>query len=226
MADATREFDYERRPILVVFREAATIKETYAGRTDTVVLEAHHLVPRAAPSKTVLVFMHPIGGTQYLPMVGGFARRGVHVISCNSRYPRNDTALIMEKVALDLAACVRHARDKLGYDKVVLAGWSGGGSLSLFYQAQAERPTVTATPAGDPPDLTQSRMPQADAVLLLAAHQSRARTLTEWLDPSITDEARPFERDPKLNLYDPANPAQPPYDSAFLAAYRAAQVAR
>ncbi|MBL8382463.1 MAG: alpha/beta hydrolase, partial [Burkholderiales bacterium] len=47
-----------------------------------------------------------------------------------------------------------------------------------------------------------------------------------WLDPSITDEARPFERDPKLNLYDPANPAQPPYDSAFLAAYRAAQVAR
>jgi hypothetical protein len=24
--------------------------------------------------------------------------------------------------------------------------WSGGGSLSLFYQAQAERPTITLTP--------------------------------------------------------------------------------
>ena len=34
---------YERRPILVVFREASRIKETYAGRTDTVALEAHHL---------------------------------------------------------------------------------------------------------------------------------------------------------------------------------------
>jgi len=30
-----------------------------------------------------------------------------------------------------------HARDVLGYRKVVLVGWSGGGSLSLFYQAQA-----------------------------------------------------------------------------------------
>ena len=87
---------YERRPILIVFREASRIKETYAGRTDTVALEAHHLVPQGRPSDTVLVFMHPAGGTQYLPMVAGLARAGVHVISCNSRYPRNDSALIME----------------------------------------------------------------------------------------------------------------------------------
>ena len=51
---------YERRPILIVFREASRIKETYAGRTDTVALEAHHLVPLGRPSDTVLVFMHRI----------------------------------------------------------------------------------------------------------------------------------------------------------------------
>ena len=95
--------------------------------------------------------MHPIGGTQYLPLPTALARAGLHVISCNSRYPRNDTALIIEKVALDLGACVRHAREKFGYERVILGGWSGGGSLSMFYQSQAESPTVTSTPAGDPP---------------------------------------------------------------------------
>ena len=58
--------------------------------------------------------------------------RSIHVISCNSRYPRNDSALIMEKVVLDLGACVRHAREKFGYQHVILGGWSGGGSLSMF----------------------------------------------------------------------------------------------
>jgi alpha-beta hydrolase superfamily lysophospholipase len=217
---------YERRPLLVVFQERASIKETYAGRVDTVALECHHLVPKDRPSDTVLLFMHPVGGTQYLPMVPGFARAGMHVLTCNSRYPRNDSALIMEKVALDLAACVRHAREKLGYRRVVLAGWSGGGSLSLFYQSQAEHPTVRHTPAGDPPDLVAAKLPPADGVLMLAAHSSRARVLVEWTDPSILDESRPLERDPSLNLYDPAQPERPPYSAAFLERYRAAQLAR
>jgi pimeloyl-ACP methyl ester carboxylesterase len=221
-----RNFEYERRPILIVGRDSSVIKETYAGRADTVVLEAHHLLPRGVASNTVLVFMHPIGGTQYLPMIGALAKSGLHVLSCNSRYPRNDSALIMEKVVLDLGACLRHAREKLGYEKVVLAGWSGGGSLSLFYQAQAERPSVASTPAGEPPSLLEAGLPRADAVALLAAHKSRAKTLTEWLDPSITDESRPFDRARELNLYDPACPHRPPFDAAFLAHYRAGQLAR
>jgi fermentation-respiration switch protein FrsA (DUF1100 family) len=51
-------------------------------------------------------------------------------------------------------------------------------------------------------------------------------TLTEWMDPSISDEARPFERDPALNIYDPACPDQPPYMPAFVERFRAAQLAR
>jgi pimeloyl-ACP methyl ester carboxylesterase len=46
------------------------------------------------------------------------------------------------------------------------------------------------------------------------------------MDPSIQDEARPFERDPALNIYDPACPAQPPYGDDFVATFRAAQIAR
>ena len=35
---------------------------------------------------------------------------------------------------------MRRAREELGYERVALGGWSGGGSLSLFYQA--EHPTL------------------------------------------------------------------------------------
>ena len=75
-------------------------------------------------------------------------------------------------------------------------GWSGGGSLSSFYQDQAEHPTIRETPAGDPADLVAANLIPADGVMYLAAHLSRAHTLTEWIDPSITDEANPFDRDP------------------------------
>jgi dienelactone hydrolase len=224
-ARAGEKIDYTREPFLVVFKEEAAIKETYAGELGTVVLEGHRLRPVGRESKTAVVFMHPIGGTQYLPLVGALARSGLHVISCNSRYPRNDTALIMEKVALDLGACIRHAREKFGYERIVLGGWSGGGSLSLFYQSQAESPTVTSTPAGEPPDLTRAKLAKADAIMLLAAHTSRAKTLTEWLDPSIVDERDPMKRDPALSLYHSDAP-KPPYDRAFVARYREAQIAR
>ena len=71
---------------------------------------------------------------------------------------------------LDLGACIRHCKEKLGYQKVVLAGWSGGGSLSAFYQSQAENPTVESTPAGDLPNLKRAKLIPADAVLQMAAH--------------------------------------------------------
>ena len=146
-------------------------KDTYGGPEGIVFLESH-LLPRDLPSDTVLVFMHPIGGGAYLPMVGALARAGHHVIYCNSRYRGIDTALIMEKVLLDLAACIRDAKERLGYEHVVLAGWSGGGALSLFYQEQAERPTSRRRPRAirstSPP-----RLAPADGVMLLAAHTSR-----------------------------------------------------
>lgn len=216
---------YARIPYLVVFDESASFKDTYAGEIGKIALEAHLLKPET-PSDTVVVMMHPIGGGGYLPLPNALARAGVHVISCSSRYRGTDVALIMEKVLLDLGACVRDARERLGYARVLLGGWSGGGSLALAYQAEAESPSITHTPGGDPIDIAAAGLIPADGVMLLAAHLSRNRTLTEWMDPSITDEAHPFVRDPALYLYDPANPARPPYAADFIATYRAAQIAR
>ena len=218
--------DYDRIPYLVVFEDLSAYQDTYGGVTESVVLESYLLRPRGVPSKSVIVFMHPIGGGAYLPMTNALARAGHHVIYCNSRYRGVDSALIMEKVVQDLGACVKDARERLGYEKVILAGWSGGGALSLYYQQQAQHATVAATPAGEPPDLTALDLPAADGMMLLAAHVSRHGTLTEWMDPSILDESDPDNRDPELDLYNPSNPNQPPYSAEFLDRYRAAQIDR
>lgn len=215
---------YERIPYLVLFNETSAFKDTYGGEIGKVAVEAHLLKP-ATPSDSVVIFSHPIGGGAYLPLVGAIARAGVHTIYCNTRYRGNDTALIMERAVMDLAACVRDAKERLGYKKVYLAGWSGGGALSLFYQAQAQDPRVTQTPAGDAYDLNAANFIPADGLMLLAAHLSRNLTLTEWMDPSITDESRPFERDPAWNIFDPAGP-KPPFSTDFIAEYRARQIAR
>jgi len=216
---------YARIPYVIVYTEQAAFKDTYGGIPGGVAIEAHLLRPEM-PSDTVVVFSHPIGGGAWLPLPSALARLGVHVIYANTRYRGNDTALIMEKCALDLGAAIKDAKERLGYDRVILGGWSGGGALSLFYQAEAQDPRVTHTPAGDPVDLIAAGLVQADGLALLAAHLSRNRTLTEWLDPSIADETRQFERDPELNIYDPANPDQPPFSEAFIERYRAAQIAR
>lgn len=216
--------NYQRLPLLLGFRESVGLRDTYGGIDGVVALQAHHLKPDV-PSDTIVIFMHPMGIMHYLPLPPALAAAGVHVLTAVSRYPNNDSALIMEKVVIDLGKWVDHARRKLGYARVILAGWSGGGSLALFYQAEAEKPQVTMTPAGDPPDLTQAALPPADGVMLLAAHVSRAHTLTEWMDPSIIDENDPTRRDARWNLYDPACP-QPPYTADFLAEFRARQLAR
>ena len=218
--------EIERRAYGVAYSEQAAFKDTYGGVEGVVFLECYRLLPKDIPSDTVLIFSHPVGGGGYLPMVTELARRGNHVIYANSRYRGNDSALIMEKVVLDLAAAIRHARERLGYQRIVLGGWSGGGPLSLFYQQQAVKPSVRCTPAGDPPNLLEQELIPAEAILLLAAHPSRHRVLCDCIDPSVLDESDPERRDPELDLYAPANPNQPPYTADFLEHYRAAQLAR
>jgi len=140
------KYDYERIPYLVAFQNNSGVRDVYGGLAEIVVLESYLLKPKENPSDTVLMFMHPVGGGAYLPMVHELAKQGHHVIYANSRYRGADYGLIMEKVVIDLGQAIADAKRRFGYERVVLAGWSGGGSLSLYYQQQAEQPSVTATP--------------------------------------------------------------------------------
>lgn len=212
----------------VQYAEHAAFRDVYgfASAYGTVNLEGVRYVPRGVPARTLLVYMHPASTLQLLPVPRAMAAAGVHVLCAASRYARNDTALVMEKVVLDLGAWMRHARETWGYRNIVLAGWSGGGSLAMLYQAEAEHPTISATPAGDPVDIAGAALAPADGVIFQAAHVSRAVMLQDSIDPSVLDENDPDRRDPELDLYDPRNPNQPPYTQDYVTRYRTAQLAR
>jgi hypothetical protein len=219
-------FEVTTEWVHVPYQETSRMREVYgfAGTQGQINLEGVRFVPAHRASRTLLIYMHPASTLQLLPVPRAMARAGVHVLCAGSRYARNDTPLIMENVLRDYGAYVRHAKERWGYDKIVVAGWSGGGSLSAFYQAQAEKPTLTDTPAGDPVDL--SDLIPGNALIFHAAHLSRADVLADFIDPSVLDEANPSLRDPELDLYDPRNPNKPPYTRDYLTYFRSAQLTR
>ncbi len=226
MTTLPKKFEVSADWVHIKFAEKSAFKEVYgfAGNQGVVNLEGIRYIPKGVAPHTLLVYMHPASTLQLLPMPRAMAERGVHVLCAASRYARNDSALIMENVVVDLGAYIRHAKQVWGYKKVVLAGWSGGGSLALYYQQQAEKPSVTHTPAGDPCNIMTSELLPADGFIFQAAHISRAVVLADWIDPSVLDENDPGKRDPALDLYHPD--IKPPYSAEFLLAFRAAQLAR
>lgn len=217
---------YTRLPLIIAFKETSKYKDTYAGEIGTVALTSHLLKPENSKGKTVAVFMHPTGGGSYLPMLNSLAKQGIDTVWCDSRYRGTDSALIMEKVLIDLGECIKYLKNVLNYEKVILGGWSGGGSLSLFYQSQAENTSIVETPAGDAIDLISENFIPADGVMLIAAHESRHRTFTEWLDGSVLDEVNPENRKTELDIYDENNPNQPEYSNDFITEYRTSQIER
>jgi hypothetical protein len=220
--------DIEFTWLHIQYEEKSAFVETYgfSGNQGTVNLEGILIRPKKHPSDTLMIFMHPTSTLQLLPVPRAAAHHGAHVLCAASRYAKNDAALIMEKVLLDLGAYVRHAKEVLGYGKIVIVGWSGGGSLALFYQSQAENPTITSTPAGDPVDIKGAGLIPANALIFQAAHISRAQLLVDSIDPSVRHENDPDDRIRELDIYDPTNPNQPPYSADFIAQYRKTQRAR
>ena len=64
---------YSRIPLLIAFREAMGLRDTYGGIDGVVALQAHHLKPET-PSDTIVIFMHPMGIMHYLPLPPALAR--------------------------------------------------------------------------------------------------------------------------------------------------------
>jgi pimeloyl-ACP methyl ester carboxylesterase len=223
MADFSHEIGTEW--VHISYQESAVMRDVYgfAGTQGAIHLEGIRFTPRR-PSRALVIYMHPASTLQLLPVPRAMADAGVHVLCAGSRYARNDAPLVMENVLRDYGAYVRHAKEHWRYEKVVLAGWSGGGSLTAFYQSQAEKTTVVATPAGDAVDLTQ--LIPGDAMIWHAAHLSRAEVLADFIDPSVLDESVPTLRDPELDLYDLRNPNKAPYSKDYLTYFRGAQLAR
>ena len=172
--------------------------------------------------KVGAVIMHPTSNLMGHYLLEPLAQRGIGLLALNSRFVGNDSVLWMERVIQDLGAGVRWLRER--FEKVVLIGNSGGAALTAFYQAQAERLTVRATPAGDPVELHPEELPRADGIALMAAHLGRSDLMLHQLDASLVDERDPLSCDPELDIYDPRHAT--PFGDDFVQRVRAGQRAR
>lgn len=181
-------------------------------------------------ARTVVCFMHPQADMSRHYATPYLTAAGYAVFGQNSRWLNNDALCVHEHLLLDVAAGVRFLRQR-GFERIVLAGNSGGGSLYCFYIAQAATPPpdrLSETPAGDPLDLNAHDLPPVDGFVFLAAHLGEGRILMQMIDPSVADERDPLSCDPELDPYNPANgyrlpPASSAYAPEFVARYRAAQ---
>src|SRR6266850_1011816 len=169
--------------------------------------------------EVAFVVIHPSSNFFGHYLLGPLERRGRAILALNTRFAGNDATLTMERCIQDLGAGIAFLRSE-GFKHIVLLGNSGGGSLAAFYQSQAERLTITDTPDGRPIELSKEDLPPVDGLAMCAAHPGRAQVLTDWLDPSVTDETDMLAADPALDMYHPKN--GPPYDRAWLERYRAA----
>jgi pimeloyl-ACP methyl ester carboxylesterase len=178
-------------------------------------LHANFVAPQSHDLGVGILLAHPTSDFLSHFLLRGFAEAGMPIMGLNTRYSSNEPALLMERAIADLGSGVRWMKNELGFDKVILLGFSGGGSLSTYYQEQAETQTVEV----DGPPLVP-----ADGLMLVGAHSGRARVLRHWIDASVTDESDPFSTDPALDLYDPSRTV--PLDRNWVEQYRAAQLER
>lgn len=181
------------------------------------------LVTPAQKTNTVFVLVHPTSNFHSHYLIEPLIARGVAVYLVNTRYVANDTMLIMERAIQDLGAGIRHLRE-LGFERIVLVGNSGGGSMAAMYQEQAEKLSIATTPDGQPINLEQTDLPPADALAMVCAHPGRAEQLLFKIDPSVLDERYPDLTDASLSMYDPKN--GPAFAPEWVERYRQAQKQR
>jgi len=180
--------------------------------------------------KTAVYLMHPRGEFTRHYVVPPFTARGYAVFGHNSRYLNNDTDMVHERLLFDIAAGMRYLKDA-GFERIVLLGNSGGGSLLSFYQSQASKAPadrLTETPGGETVDLKNEVMPDGDLYIAVAAHLGEGRFMLNVLDPAVVDEADPTKSDSSWDMYNPANgyrqfPEPSSYDERWLEEYRLRQ---
>ena len=151
------------------------------------------------------------------------AARGYGFLGWNTRFRGIEHYFTLDHALIDIGVGVRWLREEAGVDTVVLLGNSGGGSLMAAYQSQATDPNLTPLLGTPPPAAAEELLP-GDFFVTTNAHPGRPEVLTDWFDPSVTDESDPISVDPSLDMYNPDN--GPPYSPEFIERYRAAQVAR
>ena len=191
-------------------------------------------MPAGGKPRTVVIMAHPRADFSTHYSIPFWIDAGFAAFGFNTRYLNNDAMMLHEALLLDLAAGIRFLREEEGFEKIVMLGNSGGGSLFAYYDSQARTPVgsrISAPPGGGPPDLNKFDLPLADGYIALAAHPGQGMVLMSCLDAAVVDESDPLASDLALDMYDERNgfktpPAESRYSRDFVEKYRATQIAR
>jgi len=173
--------------------------------------------PARGKSRTVVIMSHPRADFFHHYSIPYLVDAGYAAFALNTRYLNNDSTMLHENLLLDVAAAMRFLREEAGFDKIVMLGNSGCGSLFSYYEAQARAPKgerVSSPPGGGPPDLNQFDLPTADGFIILAAHPGQGLVLMRCLDAAVVDESDPFASDTELDMYDARNGFRTPPESS------------
>jgi hypothetical protein len=193
--------------------------------------EARGLHYARGGEKTAVLITHPRSSYIRHYLIPYFLEAGYAVLGLECRFLNNDIFCIHERLLLDIAAGVKFLHEECGYQKIIGAGNSGGGSLLAFYQAQAETAPpqrLSTTPAGDHCDLNTYSMTPLDGCAMVGVHLGEGVLLMDAMDPSVIDEADPTAIDPDLDMFDARNGYRGPtvsakYSPEFVLRYRKAQ---
>jgi pimeloyl-ACP methyl ester carboxylesterase len=183
-----------------------------------------------APSPKSRIAVMFYGGLKH-PSGPELATRGYRVLLV--QHSGFDNPIGYEGIAPSIAAGIKYLRGLPGIEKVVLLGHSGTGALVDFYQNLAENGPRVCQGSDKiyPCDAKGlSGLPKADGVVTLDSHIGGGFANLTYMDPAITDDKQPRQRESKLDMFDAKNGYDPKtgggtYSESFTKAFFAAQAA-
>jgi len=161
------------------------------------------------------------------------AERGYRILCGNTRFTNNEEGYIgFEDHAPAINSAVEYMRNVPSVTKVVLIGHSMGSPMMAFYQNIAENgPNVCQGSEKIIPceESNLHNLSSADGLILLDPHYGSAVGTLTYMDPAITDESKPGQRDLGLDMFSEENGYTPDganYSAKFQKKFLVAQANR
>ncbi len=216
---------------------AQSIRTTYVslGSSNAILMEPVNPGPN---SRIALVYTYPRTNLSLsTPPSNNFnhasgpqmASRGYRELLLN----QYTTGIGYEAYLPAISQAIKYLRALPGVEKVLLLSHSAGGPLVAFYQNVAENgPRACQGPEKIYPCRGElASLQKADGIVLLDSHLGEGfRTLT-YVDPAVSDEGHPLQRNAALDMFDTANGYNrtgkaATYNKDFLKEFFSAQAAR
>ncbi|MBI4442953.1 MAG: hypothetical protein HY649_06210 [Acidobacteria bacterium] len=158
------------------------------------------------------------------------SRRGYRVLLLN----HHGDPIGYEAMAPSISKAVQYMRGLPGIEKVVLLSTSAGGPLVAFYQNIAENgPRACQGPEKifPCPGDGLTGLEKADGLVVLDSHLGEGFRVLTYVDPAVSNEMKPSQRDPQLDMFDVQNGYDRKsnggkYGEVFTRKFFAAQAAR